>query len=206
MPRTLWSDIVSWETDYSTFLQRINSMHWWPSFQRRNEISWRIVISMVSNCSEMLNFDRYWKTYLILHGRWITKWTKLLSNVSVVWSLAFIIRVNSNSIAMFRHCQTMQSGTVSWLCSQEILSAQKSTSGGTLCVFGSHTFVLRCWMCEKQTSVSHSSTQSEIIFGRRIEIGRCSRSRFIGSDCLCLWSPTQNHDRTVQPVVSRYCG
>ena len=38
-----------------------------------------------------------------------------------------------------------------------------STSGGTLCVFGSHTFVLISWMCKKQTAVSHSSTESEII-------------------------------------------
>ena len=39
----------------------------------------------------------------------------------------------------------------------------KSTSGGTLCVFGSHTFVPISWMCKKQTAVSHSSTESEII-------------------------------------------
>ena len=37
------------------------------------------------------------------------------------------------------------------------------TSGGTLCIFGSHTFVPTNWMCKKQTSVSHSSTESEII-------------------------------------------
>ena len=39
----------------------------------------------------------------------------------------------------------------------------KPTSGGTLCIFGSHTFVAISWMCKKQTSVSHSSTESEII-------------------------------------------
>ena len=43
------------------------------------------------------------------------------------------------------------------------LEDSKSTSGGTLCVFGSHTFVPRSWMCKKQTSVSRSSTESEII-------------------------------------------
>ena len=46
---------------------------------------------------------------------------------------------------------------------REILRTQKSTSGGTLCIFGSHTFVPISWMCKKQTSVSHSSTESEII-------------------------------------------
>ena len=43
------------------------------------------------------------------------------------------------------------------------LEDSKSTSGGTLCVFGSHTFVPISWMGKKQTSVSHSSTESEII-------------------------------------------
>ena len=44
------------------------------------------------------------------------------------------------------------------------LKDSKSTSGGTLCIFGSQTIVPISWMCEKQTSVSHSSTESEIIF------------------------------------------
>ena len=39
----------------------------------------------------------------------------------------------------------------------------KSTSGGVFCIFGSHTFVSISWMCKKQTSVSHSSTEWEII-------------------------------------------
>ena len=43
------------------------------------------------------------------------------------------------------------------------LEDSKSTSGGTLCIFGSHTFVPISWMCQKQTPVSHSSTESEII-------------------------------------------
>ena len=32
-----------------------------------------------------------------------------------------------------------------------------------MCIFGSGTFVPVSWMCKKQTSVSHSSTESEII-------------------------------------------
>ena len=43
------------------------------------------------------------------------------------------------------------------------LEESKSTSGGTLCIFGSHTFVPISWMCKKQAAVSHSSTESEII-------------------------------------------
>ena len=43
------------------------------------------------------------------------------------------------------------------------LEDSKSTSGGTLCILGSHTFVPISWMCKKQTAVSHSSKESEII-------------------------------------------
>ena len=38
----------------------------------------------------------------------------------------------------------------------------KSTSGGILCIFGSHTFVPRSWLCKQQTSVSHSCTEAEV--------------------------------------------
>ena len=40
------------------------------------------------------------------------------------------------------------------------LEDSKSTSGGILCSFGSRTLVSISWMCKKQTSVSHSSTES----------------------------------------------
>ena len=43
------------------------------------------------------------------------------------------------------------------------LEDSKSTSRGILCIFGSRTFVPIRWMCKKQTSVSHSSTEAEVI-------------------------------------------
>ena len=43
------------------------------------------------------------------------------------------------------------------------LEDSESTSAEFLCIFGSHTFVPISWMCKKQTAVSHSSTESEII-------------------------------------------
>ena len=42
------------------------------------------------------------------------------------------------------------------------LEESKSTSGGLLCIFGSHTSAPTSWMCKKQT-VSHSSTEAAII-------------------------------------------
>ena len=84
------------------------------------------------------------------------------------------------------------------------LEDSKSTSGGTLCILGSHTFVPISWMCKKQTSVSHSSTESEII---SLDAGL----RMDGIPALDLWdlivtvlgNTNQNHDRTVRPVVCR---
>ena len=72
--------------------------------------------------------------------------------------------MNTNSIAMWE----ILLSNADWDCFktpilQEILRTQKSTSGGTLCVFGCHTFVPISWMCKKQTSVSHSSTEAELI-------------------------------------------
>ena len=85
------------------------------------------------------------------------------------------------------------------------LEDSKSTSGGTLCIFGSHTFVPISWMCKKQTSVSQSSTESEII-------SLDARLILDGIPVLDLWdlivsvlgNTTQNHDRTGKPVVCRH--
>ena len=43
------------------------------------------------------------------------------------------------------------------------LEDSKSTSTRVLCIFGSQTFVTISWMCKKQTLVSHSSTESDVI-------------------------------------------
>ena len=68
------------------------------------------------------------------------------------------------------------------------LEDSKSTSGRTLCFLGSHTFVPKSWMCKKQTSVSHSSTESEVIcFGRWSESGWFARSGNMGSNRCCSW-------------------
>ena len=61
------------------------------------------------------------------------------------------------------------------------LEDSKSTSGATLCIFGSNTFVPISWMCKKQTSVSHSSTESEII---SLDAGL----RMDGISALDLWN------------------
>ena len=89
------------------------------------------------------------------------------------------------------------------LTSQEILRTQNPLLEEHYVLFGSHTFVPISWMCKKQTAVSHSSTQSEII---SLDAGL----RLDGIPALDLWdlivlvfgNTIQTHDRTVQPVVN----
>ena len=58
----------------------------------------------------------------------------------------------------------MRTGTsFKTLTSRETLKIQNPLLEEHCAFFGSHTFVPTSWMCKKQTSVSHSSTESEII-------------------------------------------
>ena len=84
------------------------------------------------------------------------------------------------------------------------LEDSKSTSGGTLCVFGSHTFVPISWMCKKQTSVSHSSTESEIIsLDAGLRLDGIPALDFWDLIVLVLGNTIQTHYGTAQPVVNR---
>ena len=72
--------------------------------------------------------------------------------------------MNTNSIVMWVILQN----NADWDCfktltSQEILKIQNPLLEEHCAFFGSHTFVPISWMCKKQTAVSHSSTESEII-------------------------------------------
>ena len=172
MPRNAWNEIVSWRIKRIKTLQSINSLHWPPSFQRRRiEIRQRIAKSILSNCSEILIVDTFLE-YPIFYGHWTNLHDRSQNgptrviNDNLEWSLTEIIHVTTNNLSCGKQCKTMQIGTVSRLrfCRRS-WGLKKSTSGGTLCVFGSHTFVPINWMCKKQTSVSQSltSTESEII-------------------------------------------
>ena len=81
------------------------------------------------------------------------------------------------------------------------LDDSKSTSGGTLYVFGSHTFVPISWMCKKQTAVSHSSTESEIIsLGTGLRLDGLSALELWDLIVSVLGNVSQISDRTGRPV------
>ena len=60
------------------------------------------------------------------------------------------------------------------------LRDSKSTSGGVLCLVGPNTFVPIRYLCQKQTAVSHSTSEAEVI---ALDAG----SRLEGSPALLLW-------------------
>ena len=98
-------------------------------------------------------------------ARSITKWTKACDK-----------RLN-RLISYIHHSSEYKQNIVTWvillnnadwdcfktLTSREILKIRNPLLEEHCAFFGSHTFVPRSRMCKKQTSVSHSSTESEII-------------------------------------------
>ena len=97
-------------------------------------------------------------------ARAVTKWTKACDK-----RLARLISYIPHTCEFRQHCHvgiTAQQCRLGLFQDSDFagdLEDSKSTSGGLLCIFGSQTFVPISWMCKKQTSVSHSSTESEII-------------------------------------------
>ena len=87
------------------------------------------------------------------------------------------------------------------LTSRVILKIRNPLLEENCAFFGSHTFVPISWMCKKQTAVSHSSTESEII---SLDTGL----KLDGLLALELWDPivsvfgsvSQISDRTGRPV------
>ena len=171
----------------TTTLQSIYSMPWRPSFQRRRIEIWRrIVKSMLSNCSEMFTLGTYWKTWYSMVSeklaRSITKWTKACDK-----RLNRLISYIHHTCEYKQYCHVRNTAKQCRLgLFQDSDFCRKSWGlkiyfrWNIVCIFGSPTFVPISWMCKKQTSVSHSSTEAEIM---SLDAG----SRMDGVAALTLW-------------------
>ena len=125
---------------------------------------------------------------LIFYGLWTNllvrsrNGQKPVTNVWHARSLTFFIHVKTGNIVMWE-TQTAQQCRLGLFQDSDFagdLEDSKSTTGGILCILGSHTFVPISWMCKKQTSVSHSSREAEII---SLDAG----FRMDGIPALTLW-------------------
>ena len=174
------------QQDDLTTLQSIYSMYRWPPLQRRrNKICWRIVKYMLSNCSAMLILGKNWTTWYFM----VSKQARTIHNKmdQSLWQTPESIDFLYSSYMWIQtYCHVRNTAKQCRLGMFQD-SDSKSISGGTLFIFGSHTFVLISWMCKKQISVSHSSAESEIIsFAHWTEISRAACSGVLGSNCFCF--------------------
>ena len=138
-------------------------------------------------------------------ARSITKWTKACDKRLFLLISYIHHTCNINSIVM---CVILQNNA-GWDCFKtpilrEILRTQNLLQVEHCAFLEVINLFQKVWMCRKQTSVSHSSTESEII---SLDAGL----RLDGIPALDLWdlivlvlgNTTQNHDRTVRPVVNK---
>ena len=208
MQRNVWSDIVSWQTrrlnNSVKYLLRASMTITSKEEEMKSvgELS-KVCSQIVLKCLYLARIGRpdiLWSVNKL--ARSITKWTKACHK-----------RLNRLISKIHHTCECKQYcyvGNTAKQCRLGLfqdsdfagdLEDSKSTSGGTLCIFGSHTFVPISWMCKKQTAVSHSSTESGII----------SLDTGLGLDglpALELWdlivsvfgSVSQISDRTGRPV------
>ena len=150
---------------------------------------------MLSNCPEMLILGTYWKD-LIFHGQWtnlhdrLQKWTKACDK-----RLSRLISYIHHTCEYKQYCyvgnttKQCRTGTVSRLRFCRRSWGLKIYVRRNIVRFFEviHLFPIS-WMCEKQTAVSHSSTESENhFFGCRIEVGWVACSWFIWSDRCSSW-------------------
>ena len=121
-------------------------------------------------CSEMLVLGKYWTTGYSM----VSEQTCTIDHTmdQSLWQtfISFDLLHSSKKCEYKQYCyvgvilpRQWRSGLFQDSDFAGDLEDFKSTSGGTLCIFGSHTFLPISWMCKKQTSLSHSSTESEII-------------------------------------------
>ena len=169
-------DIVSWQTrrlsNSTKYL--LHALMTTTSKKKRNllENLSHVCSQIVLKCLQLARIGRLdilWSVNKL--ARSITKWTnacdkRLNRLLSYIHHTCY-----TNNIVMW----VILLNNADWDCFKtltlrEILKIQNPLLEEHFAFFGSHTFVPISLMCKKQTAVSYSSTESEIIFGHWTEI------------------------------------
>ena len=129
----------------------------------------RITTSRRKNLNQLENYQKYahklsWNACMVCQQTCKSSHKMDATGVWQYWFHTFITQMTTDTIFMW----ATRLSIVDWVFFRDPDFAGDpedsiSTSGGVLCIFGSRTYVSISWMCKKQTSVSHSSTESEII-------------------------------------------
>ena len=207
MQESVWNDIVSWRTRRLSNSTKVSTPciddHHFKEEELKSvgELS-QVCSQLVLKCFYLARIGRpdiLWSVNKL--ARSITKWTEACDK-RLNRLISFIIHVNTNNIAMW---VTLQNNA-DWDCFKtlilrEILRIENPLLEEHFAFFGSHTFVPMSWMCKKQTSLSHSSTESEIISldaGLSLDVPALELWDLIVS---VLGNMTQTHERTGRPAV-----
>ena len=160
MQRNVWSVIVSWpislHDNSAKYLLRAFDDHHFREEEMKSvgELS-QGCSQIVLKCLYLARIGRpdiLWSVNKL--ARSITKWTKACDK-----RLNRLISYIHHTCEYKEYCHV---GNTAKQCRLGLfqdsdfagdLEDSKSTSGGTLCVFGSHTSVPISWMCKKQTAV-----------------------------------------------------
>ena len=170
LPRNVWNDIVSCRA------KRLNNSTKYLLHASMTIISKNKNWNPWENCQKCA-FKLFWHAYAwhvlddpIFYGQWTNLHDRsqngpsLVMNDYLVCSVTFITHVITKQYCHVRNtAEQCRLGLFQDSDFAGDLEDSKSTSGGALCIFGSHTFVPISWMCKKQTLVSQSSTVTEII-------------------------------------------
>ena len=187
MLKNAWSETMNWQTWKCSNFKKFHILVWMTINSKKKKKD------LLQNCSQFVR-KLFWNicTWLVLVdliffwsvnklSRVITKWTKACDK-----RLARLISYIHHTYEFRQYCfvgNTAQQCRLGLFQDSNFagdLEDSKSTSKGILCIFGSHTFVPTSWMCKIQTSVSHSSTEADII---SLDAG----SRMDGIPALDLW-------------------
>ena len=162
MPRNVWNDIASWQTrqiSNSTKYLLPASMTTTSKKTKRNllENCQIHALKLFQKCLYLARIGRpqmIWSVNKLVRS--ITKWTEACDK-----RLNRLISYIHHTCEYRQYCHV---GNTAKQCRLGVfqdsdfagdLEDSKSTSGGTLYMFGSHTFVPISWMCKKQTCVTH---------------------------------------------------
>ena len=120
---------------------------------------------IVLKCLYLARYNRpdiYWTVNVL--ARSVTSWTRACDK-----RLERLIAYINSTVDVSQHCyvgdppENCSIGLFADASFAGDLVDSKSTTGELLCLFGPNTFVPITWMCKKQTAVSHSSTEAEVI-------------------------------------------
>ena len=120
---------------------------------------------MCSNCPDVFLFGKNWTTRSILVSEHIGTIRNKMG-ISLCQNVAKTVNLHPSNQKNYRQIchgvnqiEDRKLGLFQDVFAGDVRDS-KTTSGGSLCAFGSHTFVPISWMRKKQTAVTHSTAES----------------------------------------------